>query len=307
MVSLPSSASSSSTYPVTEEGDDVLAWRFPTADLEIEQGAALIVRDTQAALFVDEVASPSLRGGRYVLARETDRSSPTFGIGPSSSSPLQERGLLLLDPSRVGQTFGPPSPSPFAIAVRLGSGRPSGSTAPDCRARTLPSSGLGHARRLHRRRSRGQLRACSTSALAAHLGTSDIPFLDMAANQADLAIGVRRLAQQACEPLGTAMEDVQIESLTLPDDCSSGSTSASAWPWSAIRALHAVPDRALDPARGRGGGGGAAGAGWVSVPASRWGRRWGRRDHRAPCGGDPEEPAESRVGDAARERSGVGQ
>jgi len=38
----------------TEEGDDVLAWRFPTADLEIQQGAALIVRDTQTAVFVDE-------------------------------------------------------------------------------------------------------------------------------------------------------------------------------------------------------------------------------------------------------------
>src|SRR5262247_1013132 len=38
----------------TESGDDLLAWRFPTADLEIQQGAQLTVRETQAALFVDE-------------------------------------------------------------------------------------------------------------------------------------------------------------------------------------------------------------------------------------------------------------
>jgi membrane protease subunit (stomatin/prohibitin family) len=52
----------------TEEGDDVLAWRFPTADLEIQQGAALIVRDTQTAVFVDEGrVADCFEGGRYVL------------------------------------------------------------------------------------------------------------------------------------------------------------------------------------------------------------------------------------------------
>src|SRR5207249_5840091 len=38
----------------TESGDDLLAWRFPTADFEIQQGGQLIVRETQAALFVDQ-------------------------------------------------------------------------------------------------------------------------------------------------------------------------------------------------------------------------------------------------------------
>ena len=38
----------------TEDGDDLLAWRFPTADLEIQQGARLVVRETQMAVFVDQ-------------------------------------------------------------------------------------------------------------------------------------------------------------------------------------------------------------------------------------------------------------
>src|SRR2546425_8528898 len=38
----------------TEAGDDVLAWRFPTADFEIQQGGQLVVRETQMALFVDK-------------------------------------------------------------------------------------------------------------------------------------------------------------------------------------------------------------------------------------------------------------
>ena len=52
----------------TESGDDVLAWRFPTADFEIQQGARLIVRETQAALFVDEGHVADLFGpGAYTI------------------------------------------------------------------------------------------------------------------------------------------------------------------------------------------------------------------------------------------------
>jgi membrane protease subunit (stomatin/prohibitin family) len=52
----------------TEPGDDVLAWRFPTADLEIQQGAQLIVRDTQMALFVHGGKAADLFGpGRHAI------------------------------------------------------------------------------------------------------------------------------------------------------------------------------------------------------------------------------------------------
>src|SRR4029450_5533246 len=46
----------------TEAGDEVLAWRFPTADFEIQQGARLIVRETQMALFVDQGKTADLFG-----------------------------------------------------------------------------------------------------------------------------------------------------------------------------------------------------------------------------------------------------
>ena len=37
-----------------EDSDGVLAYRYPMQDLEIQQGARLVVRETQLALFVDE-------------------------------------------------------------------------------------------------------------------------------------------------------------------------------------------------------------------------------------------------------------
>lgn len=38
----------------TEAGDGTLAWRYPMADMEIQNGASLTVRDSQVAMFVNE-------------------------------------------------------------------------------------------------------------------------------------------------------------------------------------------------------------------------------------------------------------
>ena len=46
----------------TEDGDEVLAWRFPMRDMEIQQGAQLTVRETQAALFVHQCKPAYLFG-----------------------------------------------------------------------------------------------------------------------------------------------------------------------------------------------------------------------------------------------------
>ena len=38
----------------TEDADGTLAWRFPMADMEIQNGASLTVRESQMALFVNK-------------------------------------------------------------------------------------------------------------------------------------------------------------------------------------------------------------------------------------------------------------
>ena len=38
----------------TETGDGTLAWRFPMAEMEIQNGASLTVRESQVAVFVNE-------------------------------------------------------------------------------------------------------------------------------------------------------------------------------------------------------------------------------------------------------------
>src|SRR5436309_9831916 len=56
----------------TEDGDGVLAYRFPMQDFEIQYGAQLTVRESQMALFVDEgKIADVFAPGRYKLTTQT--------------------------------------------------------------------------------------------------------------------------------------------------------------------------------------------------------------------------------------------
>jgi membrane protease subunit (stomatin/prohibitin family) len=206
----------------TEEGDDVLAWRFPTADLEIQQGAALIVRDTQTAVFVDEGrVADRFEAGRYVLRTKnlpvlTDLRNWTKLF----ESPFKSEVYFFSTRRRVGQTFGTPQP----LIVRdqeLGAVR--------VRAFGVYSFRIADAARFHQQVSgtrdvyrvgdlEGQLRGVLVSALATELGAGRQPFLDLAANQPALVEAVRARAAADCAALGVAITDVKLESLNLPEE-----------------------------------------------------------------------------------------
>jgi len=56
----------------TENGDDVLAWRYPMQDHEIQSGAGLTVRESQLAMFVNEgKIADVFAPGRYELRTNT--------------------------------------------------------------------------------------------------------------------------------------------------------------------------------------------------------------------------------------------
>src|SRR5471032_3587714 len=56
----------------TEPADGILAWRFPMADHEIQNGGKLTVRESQAALFVNEgKAADAFGPGLYTLNTNT--------------------------------------------------------------------------------------------------------------------------------------------------------------------------------------------------------------------------------------------
>ena len=58
----------------TEESDGTLAWRFPMADMEIQNGGSLTVRESQLALFVNEGKAADVFGpGTHKLTTQTLR------------------------------------------------------------------------------------------------------------------------------------------------------------------------------------------------------------------------------------------
>lgn len=206
----------------TEEGDDVLAWRFPTADLEIQQGAALIVRDTQVAVFVDEGRiADRFEAGRYVLRTKnlpvlTDLRNWTKLF----ESPFKSEVYFFSTRRRLGQTFGTQQPitvrDPELGAVQVRAFGVYGFRIVDAGLFHQQVSGTRDAYRVGDLEA--QLRAVLVAALAAELGTGGVPFLDLAANQPALAEAIAARASADAAPLGLAITDVKLEGLTLPDE-----------------------------------------------------------------------------------------
>ena len=206
----------------TESGDDVLAWRFPTADFEIQQGAQLIVRETQAALFVDQGHVADLFGpGTYAIhSRNLPVLTDLRHWGKAFESPFKSEVYFFSMRLRVNQTWGTANPVTIRDrefgAVRLRSFGVYSYCVADPRVFFRKLSGTREAYGVTDLE--GQLRSLLVSTFADHFGQSQIPFLDMAASQNELARAVLQKARPAFADLGLSLEGFQIQNVSLPDE-----------------------------------------------------------------------------------------
>ena len=206
----------------TEDGDEVLAWRFPTADKEIQQGAQLIVRETQAAVFVHEGAAADVFGpGRHTIrTQNVPLLTDLAHWDKLFESPFKSDVYFFSTRLRLNQTWGTASPITMRDA-EFG--------AVEVRAYGIYSYRINAPRTFFGRVSgtresylvgdlEGQLRGTLVATLADHFAKSRVPFLDMAANQVELAAGVHAKARLPFADLGLALEGFQIQSISLPDE-----------------------------------------------------------------------------------------
>ena len=140
----------------TETGDGTLAWRFPMAEMEIQNGGSLTVRESQMAVFVNEGKVADVFGpGTYKLTTQT---LPVLTYLKNwdklFESPVQERRLLLqhapADRPEMGHAAADHHPR-----RRLRRGAPARLRQlrlPHRRPEAVPHRDLGHARQLHRGR-----------------------------------------------------------------------------------------------------------------------------------------------------------
>ena len=206
----------------TEDSDDVLAWRFPMRDMEIQQGAQLTVRDTQAALFVHQGKGADLFGsGQHTIKTQnipilTDLANWDKMFESPFKSDVYFFSLRL----RLNQKWGTSNPITIRDkefgAVRL-------------RAFGIYTFRIAAPKVFHQKVSgtrdtytlgdlEGQLRNTIVAVLTDHFAESQVPFLDMAANQVELGAAVSDRLRPMFADLGLALEGFQVQNVSLPDE-----------------------------------------------------------------------------------------
>jgi len=206
----------------TEDSDEVLAWRFPMRDMEIQQGAQLTVRDTQAALFVHQGKAADLFGpGQHTIKTQnipilTDLANWDKMFESPFKSDVYFFSLRL----RLNQKWGTSNPITIRDrefgAVRL-------------RAFGIYTFRIASPQVFHQKVSgtrdtyglgdlEGQLRNTIVAVLTDHFAESQVPFLDMAANQVELGAAVGDRLRPMFSDLGLALEGFQVQNVSLPDE-----------------------------------------------------------------------------------------
>ena len=206
----------------TEEGDGVLAWRFPMADNEIQYGASLTVRESQMAVFVNEGKVADVFGpGMYKLTTQT---LPVLTYLKNwdklFESPFKSDLYFFSTRQQIDQRWGTSQPVTIRDkdfgAVRL---RAFGNYAyriADAKAFYTEVSGTRD--RYTVDELDGQLRGLMLQHISDAVAASGVPFLDLAANQVAFAQQLKDATAPAFAKLGLALEGVTLQSVSLPEE-----------------------------------------------------------------------------------------
>jgi membrane protease subunit (stomatin/prohibitin family) len=206
----------------TEDADGVLAWRFPMADREIQNGGQLTVRESQAALFVNEgQAADAFGPGLYTLnTRTLPLLTNLKNWDKLFQSPFKSDVYFFSTRLQVDQRWGTPQPVTLrdkdfgAIRVRA-FGNYAWRVADPRRFQQQVS---GTRERYVVDEIEGQLRGLVLQHLSDAVAESGIPFLDLAANQVEFATQIRTAVGPAFENLGLALDAVTVQNVSLPEE-----------------------------------------------------------------------------------------
>ncbi len=206
----------------TEENDGTLAWRFPMSGMEIQNGAALTVRESQLALFVDEGRVADLFGpGNYTLKTNT---LPVLTYlnnwDKLFESPFKSDVYFFSTRQQLDRKWGTPQPITIRDkdfgAVRV---RAFGNYAYRVKDPKKFHTEVSGTREIYRVDDLdGQLRGLILQGIADAVAKAGLPFLDLAANQVEFARLLQRELLPAIEPLGLLLESFTVQSVSLPEE-----------------------------------------------------------------------------------------
>lgn len=206
----------------TEDDEEVLAYRYPVMDMEIQTGAQLTVRESQIAVFVNEgnladVFSP----GRYELSTKTLPVLTTLlNWDKAFKSPFKSDVYFFSTREKVDQRWGTQQP----ITIRDKEFGPIRLRAFGTFSYKIEEPSTFH-QKLSGTRERytvseldGQLRSLIVTTIASKFGGGDIAFLDMAANQTKLSEEMKKELDLAFFEYGLKLCTFLVQSITLPEE-----------------------------------------------------------------------------------------
>jgi membrane protease subunit (stomatin/prohibitin family) len=206
----------------TEDGDGVLAYRFPMQDFEIQYGAQLTVRESQMAVFVDEgKIADVFAPGRYKLTTQTlPLLTNLKNWDKLFQSPFKSDVYFYSTRLQLNQKWGTANPITIRDkefgAVRIRAFGIYSYKIADPKTFYLNISGT---REIYTVADlEGQLRNTIVSSITDLFGESGIAFLDMAANQDELGTRLKAKVEPMFQQYGLALDRFQVENVSLPEE-----------------------------------------------------------------------------------------
>ena len=203
-----------------EEG--ILAYRYPMQDREIQNGGKLTVRDSQFAVFVNEgKVADSFRPGLYTLNTET---LPILTYlknwDKAFKSPFKSDVYFFSARIQTDQHWGTQNPITIRDkefgAIRLRGFGIYSYHLSDAKSFYSKISGT---RDLYRVADlEGQLRNTIIAKMTDAFAASQVPFLDMAANQGALAEKISETLKPSFTEYGLTLDSFVVENLSLPEE-----------------------------------------------------------------------------------------
>lgn len=205
-----------------QESDGILAYQYPMADKEIQNGAKLTVRESQMALFVNEGKAADVLGpGLHTL---NTRTLPVLtnlrNWDKLFASPFKSDLYFFSTREQIDQRWGTANP----IIIRDKEAGPVRLRAHGSYSYRIVDPRLFFARISGTRSSykaselEDQLRALIITSISSHFGSSTFSFLDMAAEQDRFSLTLRAVLGPAFGQYGLELSTFLIQNISLPEE-----------------------------------------------------------------------------------------